>query len=239
MDVVNYLLGYSNLKIVQNTQKFKFSLDSVLLANFVTINKKINKILDIGCGNAPIPLILTQKTKAEIIGVEIQKEVYELAKKTVLLNNLEKQINLYNDDIKTLYLKWESDYFDVIVCNPPFFKINEKSRLNKSNFKTIARHEIDLDLENLFKIARKILKNNGKIAIVHRPDRLIEILDIMIKNNIIPKRLQFIYPKLEKNSNMILIEGVKNGNFGLTILPPLYIHDKNGNYNEEIVEKFQ
>lgn len=238
MDVVNYLLGYEKLKIVQNTQSFNFSLDSVLLANFVTLNKKIKKIVDIGTGNAPIPLILSMKTKANITGVEIQKKISKLAEKSVEINNLTDQIEIVNADIMEIYKEMESDIIDTITCNPPFFKVNEKSRMNDSEEKSIARHEIHLDLERLMLVARKILKNNGNIAIVHRPERLVDIIMIMKKNNIEPKRIQFVHPKNGMAANILLIEGTKNGRGGLEILPPLYAHDNEGNYSDEITKFF-
>ena len=156
MEVINYLLGFKDYYIVQDTQMFSFSLDSVLLPNFVTINKNVKKILDIGCGNAPIPLILSTKTKAEIIGVEIQKEVYELAKKTVAINNLDNQIKIINQDINEIYNDFLPDSFDIITCNPPFFKVKKDSNLNKSDYKTIARHEVTLKLDDIFKIASRV-----------------------------------------------------------------------------------
>ncbi|HHU54265.1 MAG TPA: tRNA1(Val) (adenine(37)-N6)-methyltransferase [Mollicutes bacterium] len=239
MHVVNYLLGYKNLKIYQNRDMFNFSLDSVLLPNFVTINSKAKKILDIGCGNAPISLILTTKTKAHIIGVEIQKDVFELAEKSVEINNLNNQISLINDDINRLAKEWESDMFDIIVCNPPFFKLNNNSRLNENDYKTIARHEVSLNLDKLMKISRKLLKNNGIISIVHRPERMIEIIEVMRKNNIEPKKIQIIYPKKEEQANILLIEGRKNGKSGLTILSPIFTHKENGEYTETIKKYFE
>ena len=146
MKVTNYLLGYKNLKIVQDNEMFNFSLDSVLLPNFVTINKKIDRILDIGCGNAPIPLILSTKTDAHIIGVEIQKEVYDLAIESININKKEDQITIVNKDINDYYKEIETDTFDVITCNPPFFKYIETSNINKNDYKTIARHEVKLNL---------------------------------------------------------------------------------------------
>lgn len=238
MKVINYLLGYSNLHIVQDNEMFNFSLDSVLLPNFATLNKNITNILDIGCGNAPIPLILSTKTEAKITGVEIQKEAYDLAVESIKINNKENQINIINDDINNLYKKLETGTFDVITCNPPFFKYKEDSNINKSSYKAIARHEITLNLEKLFAIAKKLLKNNGVISIVHRPERLVEILEEMKKNNIEPKRVQFVYPKKEKEANILLIEGRKNGNSGLKILPPLYSHNEDGSYSDEVKKFF-
>lgn len=239
MEVVNYLLGYKNLKIVQNTDMFNFSLDSVLLPNFVTLNKNTAKILDIGCGNAPIPLILSTKTRAKIIGVEIQKDVYELALKTVKMNDLEKQIEIINDDINNIYTYFETESFDTVVCNPPYFKVATTPNLNTIEYKTIARHEIKLNLEQIINVAKKVLKNNGNIAMVHRPERLSDIITIMRKNNIEPKRIRFVYPKETKEANILLIEGVKNGRPGLKILPPLYSHDVRGEYSKQIKKYFE
>lgn len=239
MKVINYLLGYKNLKIVQDNDMFNFSLDSVLLPNFVTLNKNITKILDIGCGNAPIPLILSTKTKANIVGVEIQKKVYEMAVESVNINNLSDQIKIINMDINEFYKIEETDKYDVITCNPPFFKYTEDSNINESEYKTIARHEIKLNLQELFKIAKKLLKNNGVIGIVHRPERLLEILEEMRKNNIQPKKIQFVYPRENQNANIVLVEGSKNGNLGIKILPPLFTHNVDGSYTKKIKEYFE
>lgn len=239
MEVENNLLNYKKLKIIQNTDWFAFSLDSVLLANFVKINKNTKNILDLCTGNAPVPLILSTKTNSKIVGVELQKEIYDMAKKSITINKLDGKIELLNMDIKDVTNIYDTDTFDLITCNPPYFKINDKSKLNDSDIKTVARHEVHMNLSDVFKISKKLLKNNGSIAMVHRPERLIEIIEEMKKNNIEPKRLQFIYPKLNSECNTILIEGTKNGNPGLKILSPLYVHDDNGNYLEEIKKMFE
>ncbi|MDD3392056.1 MAG: tRNA1(Val) (adenine(37)-N6)-methyltransferase [Bacilli bacterium] len=238
-NVINDLLNYNNIKIIQNKDMFAFSLDSVLLANFVKINLRTKNILDIGTGNAPIPLILSTKTKASITGVEIQQDVFELAKQSIEINNKINQIKIINEDINILYKKIPSDYYDIITCNPPFFKINENNKKGNSIYKQIARHEIKLNLEQLMIISKKILKNNASINIVHRPNRLLDIIFEMKKNNIEPKRIQFIYPKIDSEANMILIEGIKNGNSGLIVEPPLYVHEEDGKYTKEILKIFQ
>lgn len=237
MKVENYLVGYKKLKIIQDTEMFNFSLDSVLLPNFITINENIKKILDIGTGNGPIPLILSTKTKAHITGFEIQKEVSKLAKESVKINNLQKQITIINDDIKNNTYKTET--FDIITCNPPYFEVKDKSKFNKNDYKTIARHEVNLDLEELLKISKKLLKNGGTLGLVHRPERLIDILINMRKYNIEPKRIRLVYPKNNKESNILLVEGKKNGKKGLKILPPLYSHNEDGTYTEEIQKYFE
>lgn len=239
MEVINDLLGYDNMKIIQNTDMFSFSLDSVLLANFVSLNKNITNVLDIGCGNAPIPLILSTKTSAYITGVEIQPDVYDMARRSVSINSLDDRINIVNDDINNYANNVESDTFDVITCNPPFFKVSPGSNFNESEYKIIARHEVKLDLNQLFKISRKLLKNGGVVSIVHRPDRLIDIISVMRENNIEPKRLRFIYPKDGRECNMILVEGSKNGKTGVKILPPLITHNEDGSYTKEVLEYFE
>ena len=239
MEKNNYLLGYKNLRVYQDSEMFNFSLDSVLLPNFVTINKNIKNILDIGCGNLPVSLILTTKTDANITAVEIQKDVYDIALKNLELNNKQNQINIINADIRDLYKNFETEYYDVIVCNPPFFKVSKDSHLNKNDYKTIARHEVFLNLDDLFSISKKILKNNGIISIVHRPERLLDIICAMRKYNIMPKKIQFVYPKKDKEANILLIEGTKNGNSGMKILPPLFVHNEDGSYTYEVKKYFE
>lgn len=239
MEVLNDLVGYDNLKIFQNTDWFSFSLDSVLLANFVTINKNISSILDLGCGNAPIPLILSTKTNVNIVGVEIQNDCYELARKSVLYNKLEDRISLLNMDMKELKKKYNSDTFDVITCNPPYFKYLETSNLNDDIHKIIARHEKEISLEEVISIAKYLLKNNGVFAVVHRTDRLIEIINLFQKYYLEVKKIRFVYPKTNSESNIVLVEGRKNGKTGLKLLPPLYVHNDDGSYTEDVLAMFK
>lgn len=239
MKVINDLLNYSDLKIVQDDDYFNFSLDSVLLPNFVKINSRTKNILDLGTGNAPIPMILSTMTNANIYGIELQKEIFEMAKESLKINNLEDKITLINDNMKNLDKYFPVNYFDVIVSNPPYFRLNEMSNVNETIQKTIARHEKEITLEEIVQIAKKFLNNNGTFAMVHRTDRLIEIIEEFRKNNIEPKRIQLIYPKENTESNMVLIEGRKNGNVGLKILPPLIAHKQNGEYSEDVKKMFQ
>ena len=239
MNNLNYLLGYENLKIYQNDEMFRFSIDSILLPNFVTLRKNTKKILDIGTGNAVVPLILTNLTNATIDGVEIQKEVYNLGVDSVKYNSLEDKIHLYNIDVNEFYKHLQSDCYDTITCNPPFFKVNEQSIMNLSDYKKIARHEITLNLDDVFYITKKLLKNNGNIAIVHRTERLVDIIETMKKYNIEPKKIQYVYSNLNSVSNILLIEGVKNGKPGVKVLNPLYIYDENGHYTTQILNYFK
>lgn len=232
MKVLNDLLWDGDLKIFQDTEKFKFSIDSILLANFVTLNKSITKILDIGTGNAPIPLMLTKRINAKIDGVEIQKESFDLAEESIKYNNFDNQINLIYGDIKEIYKNMENNSYDTIVSNPPYFKSNTKIPVNEG--KRIARNEQTLNIGDIFVIAKKLLKDGGNIAIVIDTERLVEVIEMMKENSIEPKRLQFVYPKSTKNSKIMLIEGTKNGNPGIKVLNPIYIQDEENNYTDYI-----
>lgn len=238
MIVRNNLLNFKDAYIYQDTEYFKMSLDSLLLSNFVTINLRDKKILDIATGNAPIPMLLTYRTKAEIYGVEIQTPVYNLGRISIKENNMDKQITLINDDAKNLVDRFESDTFDVITCNPPYFKTNNKEFENDNEIKSLARHEKTLVLEDIFVIAKKLLKNSGRLAMVHRTERFVEIIDMAKKYNFEPKRIRFIYPNNKKVSDLVLIECALNGKSGLKMEQPLFVYDDKGEYTEEVIKMF-
>lgn len=222
---LNYLLGYKNRKIYQSKEYFSFTLDSVLLAEFVKLKSTATKILDIGSGTGAIPLILSLKTEAIIDAVEIQEDLFYLLKKSVSYNQLNKQINIYNEDIKNSQLLDRNNYYDNIVCNPPYFK---ETKNNQKEARSIARHEISLNLEDVAKVSKKLLKNNGKLSIVYDAKRLVEALQLLEKNNLIPKRIQFIHTSLKKEASIFLLECVKNGRKNLKIEPPFVLYQEDG-----------
>ena len=215
--VKNDLFDYKNRYIMQMKDGFKFSLDSLLLAEFVKVKKDDKKILDMCTGNAPVPLVLSLKTNAEIVGFEIQKEISELALESVAINGLEKNIRIINDDIKNIDNYFESNTFDIITCNPPYFKTKEDGYRNKNDFLTLARHEIAIDLETIFKIASKNLKDNKAFYLVHRVERLDDIIVLARENKMNVKELLFISTKKEKAANTILVKCVKNGKPGIKL----------------------
>ena len=219
MKEINDLYDYG-YKIVQKSDYFKFSLDSMLLANFVNINMSDSKLLDFCTGNCPIPIILSNSIK-NIVAFEVQKEIYELGDESLKLNNIN-NVKLINDDIKNIGNYYEEGYFDIITCNPPYFKVIDSSRINDNNVKAIARHEILIKLEDIVSLAYKFLRDKGKLYIVYRPDRLMEILKLFDKYKFGVKKLQCCYNNSESLSSMILIEAMKNGQDDLKILAPLY-----------------
>ena len=201
--------------------------------------KKNMKIIDFCTGNAPIPMILSTLTDSNIIGVELQKEIYNLAVQSVKINNLEDRITLLNMNVLDIFNVYETDSFDLITCNPPYFRVNEFSNLNNNMIKSIARHEIEIKLEDICRISKKLLKNNGSLVLVHRTDRLSEIINMLLKYNLQPKRIRFLYPKELENSNLVLIDARKNGNIGLKVLPPLICHNMDGSYTKEVLDMFR
>lgn len=233
MEVINDILGYKNRKVFQDDECFAFSIDSVMLANFATIRLRDKNIADLGCGNGVIPLILSLRTDKNIVGVEIQKQLADMAIRSVEYNNLSLQIKIVNMDMKKYINPETIEKYDLITCNPPYFKVNEKNYFNLSQQKLIARHEVKITLSDVFSVSKKLLKNNGNFAIVHRPERLLEIFDLFRSNGMEPKRLQFVYEKISKESNLVLVEGQKNGKPGLKIENPLILYNEDGSMTEE------
>ena len=183
-------------------------------------------------------MILSTLTDSNIIGVELQKEIYNLAVQSIKINNLEDRITLLNMNVLDIFNVYETDSFDLITCNPPYFRVNEFSNLNNSMIKSIARHEIEIKLEDICRISKKLLKNNGSLVLVHITDRLSEIINMLLKYNLQPKRIRFLYPKELENSNLVLIDARKNGNVGLKVLPPLICHNMDGSYTKEVLDMF-
>lgn len=233
MEVLNDILGYKNRKIFQDTDFFSFSLDSIMLANFATIRLKDKKIVDLGCGNGVIPLIMSLRCNKKIIGVELQSKVADMAKRSVDYNGLNDVIEIINTNMKDYVSDETFESFDLITCNPPYFKVNDKNFFNDNIEKIIARHEVEITLSELMVIVKKLLKNNGNFAIVHRTDRLMEILSEFRKNNIEPKRVRFVHEKRNKESTLVLIEGQKNGKVGLKVENPFILYNEDGSETEE------
>ena len=222
--VLNDLFDYDGMKIYQDSDKFKFSLDSILLAEFVD-NLNVDTIVDFCTGNAPVPLILSTKTNAMIYGFEIQKIIYDLAVKSIGTNNLNQQIVVYNDNLKEVSKYLNDECADLVTCNPPYFKYKDiDSLINEDKEKAIARHEITMDLDSLIKSAKYVLKNKAPLYMVHRCDRLEEVIDTLNKYGFKVKKLQFIYAGFNKEAIMVLIKATKNGNSGsLKVMPPIDI----------------
>lgn len=239
-EVVNDLLGYEGLKIIQRPDMFNFSLDSTILAYYVSINKTTKKIIDLGCGNGYIPIFLSLRTDALIHGVEIQEESYDLATRSVALNNLNDQINIYLGDMKEIHKKLGVAQYDIVTSNPPYFVYKDESLINANDYLTIARHEVKVTLDEVVHSANVLLKDGGTFAMVHRVERLMDILESFRRNGIEPKRILFVYPKTTSEEALVVfVEGKKsNKKGGLKILLPLYVYNEENKYTDEILKIF-
>ena len=231
-------LEIKNMKIIQNKNGFCFGIDSVLLSDFAKNIKNGAKCVDLGTGTGILGILLCAKTSLkEIIGIEIQDEVAEMANRSIKLNNLENRFKIINISIKKIIEEniLEKNSFDVIITNPPYKKLNT-GKINEEEKKLISRHEITANLFDFINTANFLLKDKGSIYMVHRPERLADIIEIMRSKKIEPKEITFVYPQKNKEPNLILIKGVKNAKPFLKINKPLYVYDEKGNYTEEILK---
>lgn len=221
----------TNHKIIQNKNSFSYGTDAIFLSNIV---RPKGKIIDLGTGSGIIPLRLVDKRDVKkIYGVEIQKQVAELAKRSVDLNNLEKKIEIMNIDLKNLDSHFQRNSIDIVTCNPPYMKKGD-ALVNKDENFAISRHEILCNLEDVLQITNYLLRPLGKFYLVHRPNRLVDILTNMRKYNIEPKWIRFVQAKEGKKPNLLLIEGVKNGKVDLKFHDPLIVYKEDGKYTDEI-----
>lgn len=229
-------LEFENLKIIQNTTGFCFGIDSVLLSDFAKEVKNGSKVMDIGTGTGIISILLSKKANIKkIYGIEIQQEVANMAERSVKLNNLEDKISIINTNIKDIFDKFEPNTFDAIVTNPPYMKLNTGAKSDEIK-KLISRHEVECNLEDIIKISYKLLKSRGEFYMVHRAERIVDILYLMRKYKLEPKKIRFIQSKVNKEPNLLLIKGVKDAGNQLKIERPLVVYNEDGSYTDEILE---
>ena len=229
-------LEFKGLKIIQNEKGFCFGMDSVLLSDFAKNMKNNSTVLDLGTGTGIIPILLCGKTNLKkVVGIEIQQDVANMAKRSSQLNNLQDRFEVVNTNIIDLKNIYEKQSFDVIVTNPPYKKENT-GITNENEAKLISRHEITANLEDFISISKDLLKDKGEFYMVHRPERLVDILSLMRKYKIEAKILKFVSPNKNKEPNLILIKGIKNANSFLKIEKNLYVYNEDGKYTNEILK---
>lgn len=229
-------LELNNLKIIQNKNGFCFGMDSVLLSDFAKNIKPNTKVIDLGTGTGILPILLSAKTKAsKIVGIEIQEDVANMANRSVELNNLQNRLEIICENIKNLKNVYETNSFDAIVTNPPY-KTKGTGGINELKSKLISRHEITADLEDFISISSYLLKDQSNIYMVHRPERLVDILSIFRKYKLEPKELKLVQPNCGKAPNLVLIKATKNAKPFLKIDNPLYIYKSDGTYTEELLK---
>lgn len=230
---LDFLVSDESMRIIQSPTIFSYSLDALLLADFTYVPIKKGKLLDLCTGNGIIPLLLSKRTRGNLYGLEIQERLANMATRSVAMNNLSEQIKIIEGDLKQSQPELQQSNFDVVTCNPPYFKTPNDNEKNKNEYLTIARHEVCCSLEDVIKACKLYVKSGGKVALVHRPGRLVDLIALMREYKIEPKRLKFIYSKRGRPAIMVLIEGVRDGKVDLDILPPLYLYNDDDTYTEE------
>lgn len=228
-------LERNGYKIIQHKEKFCFGMDAVLLSGFATI-KKGEKVLDLGTGTGIIPILLEAKTKGkEFTGLEIQEESADMAKRSVDLNGLQEKVKIVTGDIKEASSLFGKGVFEVVTTNPPY--MNDMHGIKNPDMpKAIARHEVLCTLEDVVREGAAVLKPNGRMYMVHRPHRLIEIIEAMKKYKLEPKRIKFVHPFVDKEANMVLIEALKGGKSMVKVEKPIIVYKEQGVYTDEIYD---
>lgn len=228
-------LHRNGYQIIQNPEKFCFGMDAVLLSGFARV-KKGERVLDLGTGTGIIPILLEAKTEGEhFTGLEIQAESADMARRSVAVNNLSGKIEIQCGDMKEASNLFGAASFDVVTSNPPYM-IENHGLLNQKSAKAVARHEILCNLEDVVRETAGVLKPNGRFYLVHRPFRLVEIFGMLTKYRLEPKRMKLVYPYVDKEPNMVLIEALKGGKSRITIEKPLIVYQKEQVYTKEIYE---
>ncbi len=226
-------LQREGLKLIQDPSKFCFGMDAVLLSEF-TFTKKEDSCVDLCCGNGVIPILMAGRGKgSHFTGLEIQEDVAEMARRSVRYNELESKVEICIGDIREATTLLGLSKYDVVTCNPPYMT-SHHGLTNNATPKAIARHEILCNLDDVLEQGTRLLKPGGHFFMVHRPFRLAEILSKMVGKRLEPKRMRLVYPFVDKEPNMVLIEGVRGGNSRIQVEKPLIVYDEQGNYTEEI-----
>lgn len=227
-------LQRGGLSIIQSDDHFPFSLDAVLLSHFASLKPR-DRVVDLGTGSAVIPLLLTARSpRITVTGLELRPEVVDMANRSVQLNNLQDRITIVHEDIRQVRSTHPAGSADLVTANPPYLPVGS-GEVSPADGRRIARHELYCTLQDVYGAAGWLLRTGGKFAMVHRPERLAEIISVSRAMRLEPKRLRFVHPLRGREANMVLLESVKNGKPGLRVEPVIYVHDSNGGYTEEIL----
>lgn len=230
-------LQLKGIHVIQKKHAFRFGVDAVLLANFAKVRRNA-KVVDLCTGTGIIPFILAGKTYASnLIGVEIQEEFVDMANRSARYNNLDHKIKFINGDLKDIELIKSIPKVEIVTVNPPY-KLQNSGLISLDDKNAIARHEICCTLEDVIIACRILLKDSGRMYMVHRPDRLVDILCTMRKHRIEPKRIRMVHPSVNKAPNIVLVEGQRDGGTFLKWEPPLYVHTEDGGYTQEIIDMY-
>lgn len=232
------LFKEATLRLLQREKGYRSALDPVLLANFITAEKN-DRVIDLGTGNGIIAILTALNyPKTRVTGIDIQDGLVELAEKNVAINGLEKRVEIKKLDIRKVASHLKAESFDMAVGNPPYRKL-ERGRLNPDREKALARHEIEITLEEYLKASKYLVKNRGKVVLIYHPSRFTELIGLFERLNIRTSRIQFIHSKKDTEATMVMVEGIKNGKNDTTVLKPLIVYERTGKYSKEVKEIFK
>jgi len=220
---IDDLMTDTGLKIIQSRDVFSFSLDAVLLSRFANV-PKYGRIVDLCSGNGVIPILLTDRTKAKIDAVEIQPRLADMARRSIAMNGLDEQITVLEQDLRDYPRIAGNGVYDAVTVNPPYMRAATGDK-NENEHYAIARHEIHCTLEDVAEACARLVKSGGKVSMVHRPSRLIEIIEVFRKWRLEPKRIQFVHPHAKAEANMVLIEALRDGKPDIKLLPPIMVYE--------------
>lgn len=227
-------LAPAGVQIIQSPSVFAFSLDAVLLADFAQVSRK-SKVIDLAAGNGAVGLFIAGRTHADVTMVELQPRLADMAQRSIALNHMTDHVRMLNIDLATTWDHAEKDSFDVVTCNPPYFKVRPNDVQNPNEALALARHELTVNFDTVARISAGLLKTGGKCFIVHRPDRLPELLTTLVKHDLAPKRIRFVHSKEGREANMVLIEARRGGKpDGVRILSPVIVYGADGAYTPEV-----
>lgn len=240
-EVVNDLLGFEGMKIIQRPDMMNFSLDSVLVADFAPLTGRIKKVVDAGTGFAPIPLFLSARRDAiHTTAFEIQGDVADIARRNIVLNDLEDRVTVVNDDFKHALEHLPPTSVDLVTCNPPFFKYERTSNVSSSDYKKLARHEVSITLEDIVIKSKALLKDKGRLVMIQRANRLDEVLFTLSRHAFNVKRMRMVHPRKDEEASMVLVDAANNGGRSMRVLPPLHVHEEGSDaYSEETLRIFR
>lgn len=223
-----------HLRIIQSDEVFSFSMDAVLLARFAAVPKR-GKIIDLCTGNGVIPLLLSTRTQAQIEGLEIQPRLADMARRSIQLNALQDRVTIREGDLRELVQQTGHGAYDALTVNPPYMPLTGGD-LKLNRHQAIARHEIHCTLEEVISSSMRLLRTGGKLSMVHKPQRLGEIMTLLRQYRLEPKVIRFVHPRAGMEANMVLIEALRDGKPDVRVLPPLIVYEENGEYCKEIYE---
>ncbi|WP_186446134.1 tRNA1(Val) (adenine(37)-N6)-methyltransferase [Paenibacillus cremeus] len=225
-----------DLKIIQSDEVFSFSLDAVLLARFCMVPPR-GRIADLCTGNGVIPLLLSTRTRAHITGVEIQDRLADMAQRNVQLNDLQERISVIHGDLREAVDELGNGAFDAVTVNPPYLPVPNGEQNGNEHF-AAARHEVYCTLDDVVRVSSRLVKSGGRVAMVHRPSRLVEIFAAMRQYRLEPKRVRFVHPRADSEANMVLIEALRDGKPEVRLLPPLIVYKNGTEYTDELVDVY-